>query len=111
MNYFQFSQNLEERDQRLRYQDKAIVAIEQQQLSATDSVRTGSRQTDNGGRMSSHQQWTPSGDTDIRKTMLKHWPKESRDEVWQRMARQVGRGDNLPKPPKVFVHISPEKMQ
>ncbi len=57
------------------------------------------------------KEWTPSEETDIRRTLIRCWPDSSKDEVWARMSRQIDRGDTLPVPPVMVVHKSPEKMQ
>jgi len=48
--------------------------------------------------------WKPADRTDIREIWLKHWPASNRDEVYNRIRRQVERGDTLPPPPVVQIH-------
>lgn len=55
----------------------------------------------NGGDMNT---WKPADRTDIRETWLKYWPESNRDEVYNRIRRQVERGDTLPPPPVVQIH-------
>lgn len=40
--------------------------------------------------------WTPSNQTDIRKTWLLHWPKKNRDAVWERISASVNALEKLP---------------
>ena len=58
-----------------------------------------------------NKEWTPSEQTDIRRTWAKFWPDSAKDEVWERINRQIDRGDTLPVPPVMVVHKSPEKTQ